>query len=291
MPASPRILVAGAAGALGQLIVQQLESRGHSVRAVVRRPGSLAPAASREVRTVDALEPGAWRGVCDGVDAVVSTIGASVSPSPLVGRRTYTRVDAPANTALLKEAERAGVRRFVYASLIDGEKSRHLDYSEGHERVVDALGAGRLAATVLRPTGFFCAMAEMIDFARRGAVPVFGDGSCLTNPIDEHDLALHAALAAESVTPGLTQIELGGPDILTRDRVAQMAFEAIGRRPRLVHVPVWAAKAGAIPLRVLNPRAAHFALFAAHVMTHDCLAPVVGTSRLGDYFRAYAAGR
>ncbi|MFT3686080.1 MAG: NmrA family NAD(P)-binding protein [Phycisphaerales bacterium] len=32
-----RILVAGASGALGRLIVQELESRGHTVRATVRR--------------------------------------------------------------------------------------------------------------------------------------------------------------------------------------------------------------------------------------------------------------
>jgi uncharacterized protein YbjT (DUF2867 family) len=131
-------------------------------------------------------------------------------------------------------------------------------------------------------------MADMIPLARKGIVPVFGDGACRTNPIDERDLAHHAALAAESTTSGLTQIELGGPDTLTRDRIAQLAFEVIGKRPRLFHVPVALANTGAALLNPFNPRAAHFTRFAAHVMTHDCLAPTVGKSRSEDYFRAYA---
>jgi uncharacterized protein YbjT (DUF2867 family) len=286
-----RILVAGAAGALGRLVVQELESRGHTVRAVVRRPGSLPSTSARELRTIDALKPGAWHSACEGIDAVVSSIGASVNPSPLVGRKSYTQVDAPANVALLEEAQRAGVKRFVYISLVGGSTSRHMDYSEGHERVVDALRAAPIPTTVLRPTGFHCAMAEMIDLARKGVVPVFGDGTFRTNPIDERDLARHAALAAESAAPCLTQIELGGPDTFTRDRIAQLAFEAIGKRPRLLHIPVPLANAGAACLLPFNPRAAHFVRFAAHVMTHDCLAPAAGKSRLEDYFRAYAAKR
>jgi uncharacterized protein YbjT (DUF2867 family) len=286
-----RTLVAGASGALGRKIVTELESRGHAVCAIVRRPGSLPAAPTREVCVVNALQPGAWLNACDGIDAVVSTIGASVNPSPLVGRKPYTKVDAPANTALLEEAKRAGVKRFVYISLIDGDKSRHMDYSEGHERVVDAIREGSIPATILRPTGFFCAMAEMIPLARRGVVPVFGSGACRTNPIDERDLAHHAALAAESTTPGFTQIGLGGPDTLTRDEVARLAFEVLGKRPRLVHIPVVLANTGAAFLHPFNPRAAHFVRFAAHVMSHDCLAPALGTRRIADYFRERAGGR
>jgi uncharacterized protein YbjT (DUF2867 family) len=286
---SMRILIAGAGGDLGRLIVAELESRGHTVRAVVRRAGKLRPAPGRETRTIDALRPGAWLNACDGIDAVVSTIGASVNPSPLVGRKPYTEVDAPANIALLEEAKRAGVRRFVYTSLIDGDKSRHMNYSEGHERVVDALRAAPIPATVLRPTGFFCAMTAMIDMARKGAVPVFGDGSCRTNPISERDLAARAAAAAESAAPGLTQLELGGPDTFTRREIAELAFKSLGKRPRVISVPVWAAKAGAAALHPFNPRAAHFIRFAAHVMTHDCLAPKGGVRRLEDCFREHAA--
>lgn len=288
-----RVLVAGAGGVLGRLIARTLAERGHAVRSVVRRAGSqpsLAGAA-HDVRVLDGVRPGAWAGACDGVDAVVSVLGASVDPSPLIGRKPYTRVDAPANIALLAEARRAGVRRCVYVSLIDGARSRSLDYAEGHERVVDAMRDFNMSCTVLRPTGFFRAMAALVDFARRGVVPVIGRGDSRTNPIHEHDLALAAADAVALTLPGLTEIGLGGPDVFTRRRIAEMAFECIGKEPRLLSVPVWSARAGGHALRLINPRAGHFTLFAAHVMSHDCLAPSVGRNRLDEYFRLYAKRR
>lgn len=285
-----RVVVAGAGGLLGRLIVRELMERGDRVVAVVRRPVSAAEftRVGVESRVLDGLKRGAWSGVCDGADVVVSSLGASVNPSPLVGWRPYTAVDAPANIELLSEARRAGVRRFVYVSLIDGAAGRALDYAEGHERVVDALRLGDVPATVLRPTGFFAAMGELLRLARRGVVPVFGDGLCRTNPIHEADLALAAVDATNDTSPGLREVELGGPEEFARRDIARMAFEALGKPPCLLHVSPAFARAAAHTLRLVNPRAGHFTLFAVYVMTHACVAPRVGTRRIGDYFRELA---
>lgn len=279
-----RALVAGAGGTLGRLMVAELQRRGCAVRAIVRKRRPANERLSDDVREVQALAPNAWRGVCDGVDVVLSSLGASVAPKPFVGWRPYTRVDAPANLALLEEATRAGVRRFVYVSLIGGDTSRHLDYSEGHERVVDALRVSPLAAKVLRPTGFFAAMTAIVDFARRGPVPVIGDGHWPTNPVDERDLAELAVAEALTEDPSYRETEIGGPETFTRREIAELAFAALGRRPRLLHVPAAVMRASGHALRVANPRAGHFVLFATHVMTHDCLATPRGERRLRDAF-------
>lgn len=293
-----RVMVAGAGGLLGRLIVRQLLVRGHAVRAMVRR-ASITPAyfadpagqtrnANIEIRRVNGLRRGAWEGHCEQVDAVVSCLGASVNPSPLVGWRSYSAVDAPANLALLSEATRAGVRKFVYVSLIGGDTSRQLDYAEGHERVVDGLRQAKLAATVLRPTGFFAAMGELLQLARRGSVPVFGDGSCRTNPIDESDVAAAVVDAVQNHADGFREILLGGPDEFSRRQVAELAFAALGKKPRLMHLsPALMSGMGRI-MCLANPRAGHFLRFAVHVMTHPCLAPRVGTHRLETYFRILA---
>src|SRR6185436_19601056 len=90
---SLRVLVAGAGGVLGRLVVKELLACGHQVRAAIRRARSVVKLPSGvEARRIDALRPGAWDGWCDGVDVVVSCIGASVNPSPLVGWRPYTSV-------------------------------------------------------------------------------------------------------------------------------------------------------------------------------------------------------
>lgn len=282
------VLVAGAGGLLGRWITQELLRRGVAVRTLVRRHDPARPAATADVRIADALRRDALRGVCDGIDVVVSSLGAAVDPSPLRGWRRFTRVDAPANRALLAEAGRAGVRRFVYVSLNGGAESRQLDYADGHEQVVDALRQSGFSGAVLRPTGFFAAMADLVVFAHRGAVPVFGDGSQSTNPIDERDVAVAAVDEALAAVPGLREVPLGGPEVFSRRRIAELAFAALGKRPRLVHVPSWAARCLGRGLCALNPRAGHFLLFAEHVMTHPCLGPPRGTHRLADAFAAKA---
>ncbi|HYD01249.1 MAG TPA: hypothetical protein VEB22_08490, partial [Phycisphaerales bacterium] len=67
-----------------------------------------------------------------------------------------------------------------------------------------------------------------------------------------------------------------------------MAFAALGKRPFMIPFPLWMARACAAGTLPYNARAAHFTRFAAHVMTHDCLAPRLGTLRLENRFRAYA---
>lgn len=287
-----RALVAGAGGVLGRLVVQELVVRGHRVRAVVRRMSSAGTYSKGvELRRVDALRPGAWAGLCDDIDVAVSSLGASVNPSPLVGWRPYTSVDAPANIALLREAQHAGVRRFVYVSLIGGDSCRWLNYAEGHERVVDALRHGGMPATVIRPTGFFAAMGALVRFARCGAVPVIGDGACATNPIHEADVSVVAADGVADTASGLREVSIGGPDAMTRREIAALAFQALGETPRLVQVPGGLVRATGHALRAVNPRAAHFTLFVAHVMTHPCIAPQVGTRRLSTYFHDLADGK
>jgi uncharacterized protein YbjT (DUF2867 family) len=289
-----RVLVAGAGGLLGRLVVKELKARGHWVRSAARRERSELRRISDDVRMIDGLRPGAWRGACDDIDVVVSSLGASVNPSPFVGWRPYTRVDAPANRALVDEAKHgvgSRVRRFLYVSLIDGEKNRHLDYAEGHETVVDAIVASGLPASILRPTGFFAAMTALADIARFGGAPVFGDGLCRTNPIDERDLAALVADETLRDEPGVLTVEIGGPEIFTRRCIAEMACEAHGRRPRLVHLPPRAVDALAQGLCTVNPRAGHFTRFAVHIMTHDCLAPPIGQRRLAEAFRLHVSRR
>jgi len=282
------VLVAGAGGTLGRLLTAELVQRGIAVRALVRRPTTLLAELGAEVVVADVRTHPDPAELCRGVEVVFSSLGASVSPSPFAGYRPYTRVDAPLNLRLLAAAQGAGVRRFVYTSLNGGAESRQLDYAEGHERVVDALRAAPLASSVLRPTGFGAAMCDLVTMARRGAVPLFGDGKARTNPIDERDLA---AIAADEVTcsaNGCREVACGGPDEFSRREIAELAFAVLGKRARLWPVPAWSTKAMAAGLRLVNPRAAHFLAFAQHVMTHPCIAPRLGTRRLADAMRERA---
>ena len=71
------VLVVGATGSIGRLVVEEAIRRGHAVRALVRTLGKarrLPPEA--QVVPGDVTRPGTLPGAVDGVDAVVFTLGS-----------------------------------------------------------------------------------------------------------------------------------------------------------------------------------------------------------------------
>lgn len=281
---SRTVLVAGARGALGRRVVAHLAERGVRVRALVRGDGGGLPA-DVGVHRGDALVAGSLRGACDGVDAVVSCVGASVLPG-LKGWAPYSRVDLPANANLVECAVQAGVRRFVYLSTHHTPAMAGLDYVRAHEAVVDRLRASGLSWAVLRPTGYFSALALYVQMAAKGAVPVFGDGSARSNPVHDDDLA---AACCDALDGGPAERTVGGPEVVSRLQMAELAFAAVGSPPRIRTAPLAAARVGSVLLRPFHPRMAHLMAFIGAISSQDVIADAVGTRTLGAFFREEAA--
>lgn len=283
------VLVAGASGALGREVVRLLRARGHRVRAMTRessRTRMLGP----DVDTVvaDARDPRSLAAAVEGVDAVFSSLGASPLPEPRFGWRGFRAVDWPLNRNLVDAALAAGVKKLTYVSAFHTPEMRRLAYIDGHEGVVDhlrALPAGRMAWSVVRPTGFFSAIGSFLDMARRGPLPSFGVPEARTNPI--HDLDL-ATVCLEALDGDAREIPVGGPEIITRRRMGELAFEALGQPVRVRRVPGWAMRAGALFLKPLFPRISDCVSFFLDVSSRDLIAPPRGERTLAPYFQQRA---
>ncbi len=282
-----KILVAGASGLIGREAVRIAKERGHWVRTLSRDPRRAVSleAIADDVRTADATDPKALAGICDGIDVVVSAVGAPVSPNAKA-KTAFADVDRAANLALLAEAERAGARRFVYVGVHTGESYADTAYVRAHTDVEDAIRASKLECCVVRPTGVFGAFGELLDMARKGPLPVIGGGAAQTNPVHEADVAEAVIDAAESPAP--VERDIGGPETLTRRRIAELAFEALGKRPFLVPVPVWAMRMGAWLFGLVNQRAGEFLQFIVRASTCAAVAPSAGKRELGAYLNAIA---
>lgn len=101
-----KVLVLGATGATGRLVVDQALAAGHSVRALVRSPEKLTVRhLALEVVTGQATEPADVGRAMVGVDAVISTLGA-----------TKGSVITDATRAVIAGAATSGVRRIVMLS-------------------------------------------------------------------------------------------------------------------------------------------------------------------------------
>ncbi|WP_437289493.1 SDR family oxidoreductase [Sorangium sp. So ce406] len=287
-----RILLAGATGAVGLELLRLLRARGHFVRTLSRAEGNAARiyGLASEVVVADAAAPGAVAGALDGIDVLVSCLGANVSMS-LRERRSYHDVDVVANTHLLEAAKRSGTRRFVYLSAQPGPGYAHTRYLAAHLQMEERIRASGLAFSFVRPTGIYTALNDMITMARAGLGVVVGDGLARTNPVHPVDVA---EALAEVLAGGPDVVPVGGPDVMTRDEVMRLAFDAVGKKGQIVHVPAGVFRATSVLLAGFHPRLSDLLEFVAAVTASDSVAPARGTRPLRAWFEALAgvqAGR
>lgn len=282
-PAGPRtVVVAGATGYLGRHVVPALHADGWRVRALVRDPDRLGEAADAcdEVFVGHATDPGTLEGLFDGVHAAFSSLGVR----SFRRRPSFRDVDELANLHLVEAAERAGVERFVFVSILRGDELRDRSpLIEARERVVDRLRAGTMAATIIRPTGFFNDIAAFRDMAERGRVWLIGDDRTRLNPIHAADLA--EVVRAALISDDLSDRSVGGPDVWTQAELAAWAFQGTGRATKVTSVPSWVVRALGHLIEPVNANAgANLRMFAL-MGEHDLVGARVGSHHLGDELR------
>ncbi len=252
-PTRVDVVVLGARGTLGKLVCSQLAARGHRVVAQPRGEPIVK------------------------ADAIVNCAGASVALGLGHGWRGYRAVDVPIGLAAIEAARQHGAR-LVYVAAHHDPALRGCAYIAAHERVAEAMRD--VDGCVVRATGFFAVFASLLAMARRGWLVDIGDGRARTNPISETALA---AIVADAVTGRAREVSAGGPEVMTHGELFEQVAAAAHRRVRIARVPVWLARIGNLPLRLVHPRIAQFAQFATLLATHDSIAPALGTLRLADY--------
>lgn len=280
-----KVFLAGATGSLGYWVARELKDKGYPVRAITRQPEKLSSLKLDEVIRADLTNPTSLQNICQGMDAVISCAGASMKVGNFSDKKSFYDVDYQGNLNLLERAKEAGVKKFVYVSLAGADKLRHVEYADAHEQFVDVLNVSGLNYCVVRPTGFFSFLLELLAFAKRGFGVVIGDGSCKTNPIHEEDVAKACVEALEN---NQAEMIVGGPDVFTRKETSLLAFEALGKKPRLMTVSPVLFKAMIAPLKLSNKRIHALMDFGIAVTQIDCVAPAYGTRHLKDYFAHHA---
>jgi len=276
-----RVLVAGATGYLGGFVAREFKARGYFVRALARSPEKLDNLrnSADEIVQGEVTRPETLEHVCNGIDVVFSSIGITRQKDGL----TFRDVDYQGNKNLLEVALRAGVRKFVYVSAFNGPSLRHLDIGAAHEEFVDELKASGIDYAVLRPTGYYSDMGEVFEMARKGRVWLIGSGANPVNPIHGADLAVACANAMEG---DRTEINVGGPLIITWREVAALAFEILEKPARISYVPEWLMWSIVRLVRLFNRHQGDLLAFFTTMATTDVVAPAIGTQTLEAHFRS-----
>lgn len=282
-----RVLVAGATGYLGQYIVKNLIERKYVTAALVRNIAKfeLFGLGVEKVVHAEVTDKASLAHCCDGVDVVISSIGITRQTDGL----TYTDVDFQANLNLLNEAKKSGVKKFIYVSVLNGDKLRSLQICEAKERFVDELKHSGLDYCIIRPNGFFSDMTELYTMAQKGRIFLFGDGNLRLNPIHGEDLA---QLCVDSIHLDEKEIAVGGPETLSQVDCAKLAFAAAGKPLRITYIPDWVRRMVLKVLQTVMSESKYGPIeFFMQVMAMEMVAPEYGHHRLAEYFMSLNESR
>jgi len=229
------ILVTGATGHVGGELVRRLAAAGEPVRAMTRRPAEARLPEGVEAVYGDADDPASLDAAFAGASGafLMSAQGVGTAPGP-----TH-------DLALASAAARAGARRVVKLSVLDGGAGSDVIsrwHAEAEAAVTDP--SRGFAWTLLRPGRFMSNALQWAGRLRSGdevSTP-FADRPAAS--IDPADVAEIAALALTTGEHAGTAYELSGPQSLTpADELAILA-EVLGRDLRLRPVPDEAARTG-----------------------------------------------
>lgn len=277
-----RILLAGSTGYLGDYILKELINKKVQTRIIVRNKSKLGIDLQEQelvqMSKAELTNASAVTGCCDGIDTVISTVGITRQKDGL----TYMDVDHQANINLLNEAKKSGVRKFIYVSALNGDKLRNLKIFEAKEKFVDELKQSGLEYCIVRPNGFFSDMTEFYNMAKQGTIYIFGDGSLRSNPIHGEDLAKECIKAIDS---DVQEFEIGGPQTLTQNEIAEIAFQAVNKKPKVIHIPDWIRRLILKVGRYLMDEQKFGPIeFFMTVMAIEMVAPEYGKHTLASYY-------
>jgi uncharacterized protein YbjT (DUF2867 family) len=151
------VLVVGASGQTGQLVVAQLAAEGYTVRAMVRdaaKPGVAFPSAVTVV-SGDVKDPASLGPAMAGMQSVISAVGAKTAKGP----DRPEMIDYQGVKNLAEAARAAGIRQFVLVSSRsvtqeDNPLNKMFgDVLKWKLKGEDALRASGVPYTVVRPGG------------------------------------------------------------------------------------------------------------------------------------------
>jgi len=233
------VLVTGATGFIGRRLVPELVDRGHTVRAMTRRPekydGPGEPVAGDVFDRASLTDP------LSGVDVAVYLVHSLDDPN-------FEEKDADAARTFAKAAVACGVKQIVYLGGLGADDDDLSPHLRSRREVEQLLGETGVPVTVLRAAIVVGAGGISWELTRQlvknlPAMVVPRWVNTRTQPIAVDDVIRYLAGVVGVPDAFGRTFEIGGPEQLTYLEMLQVASEVKdGHRLPIVKVPVLTPK-------------------------------------------------
>ena len=243
-----RVTVFGATGVVGRALVPLIAGE-HDVVAVSRRPDE--PRAGIRCVEADAISGEGVSEALEGADVVYYLVHS-------LGARNFERQDREAAENVSRQAAQAGVQQIVYLGGLGGDSSDASPHLRSRQETGERLGADGVPVTTLRAAMVIgkgsAAFETILGLVKRLPVMITPSWvSTPTQPIALGDIARYlAGVCGNDATIG-EGFDAGGAEIMTYRQMIERIARLLGRRPRIIEVPVLTPALSALWLELVTP--------------------------------------
>ncbi len=249
------ILVVGATSRVGKFLLPMLLLKGYAVRAMTHLPQNIQPLNDLGVEAVlgDLRDPASLTAPLQGVDQVVTCAHAFGSTDPANNIHT---VDQAGNRNLIDAAKSAGVKHFVFISILGASPDSPLEFFRLKYAAERYLQSSGLSYTILRATAFMEFWGNVMfggPVLAGSKVNIFGNGENPQNYVSAEDVAQFVMIALEDARARNQSIDVGGPENLTMHQIVATYEKVSGCKAQMSHMPVPMMRVMRTIMGVVNP--------------------------------------
>lgn len=243
------ILVTGATGSLGGMVVKKLLARGESVRCLVRKDSPIPDLKNKVDIVVGSLEDEAsLKRACKNVKAIIHCAGVTHTNDASL----YYRVNYRGTSNLMKAAP-ADIQKFVYISSTCAVGEEVGPYGYSKTLAEEALMQSPLPYVIIRPSEVYGApVAGMIEklvtiVQKYPLIPLVGRGDFLMAPVHADDV-VGAIVESLYIDKKRVRYTLAGPEILSYKKILKkiQSLKAPQKNITMFPVPLWVYRIAAV---------------------------------------------
>ncbi len=231
------LLLTGATGTIGLPLLRRLTANRTPVRCLVRDPRRLGAERVRvQIALGDLSDHLSFRHALRGVDTVVH-LASVIRDQP---QGSIEELAGVATWRLVRAAERAGVKHFVFFSALGASTRSPARLMRAKAVAERAVVESSLAHTVFAPSIVYSPSDPYLRLLERMSLlpvmPIPGSGRAPFQPIWAEDVADCVMRALENSAED-ARYELAGPETLTHEDIVEIALRSFHRHRRVAHVP------------------------------------------------------